>query len=222
MKDISKITEESEYLADKLEYDRLEYGYIYEAGLSKVLQHTKNPFAILTAFRKDFSLKQNRQSNSSLESDLKANKSGGVKLIGHWMEGPEGIPFDITADKNLLAEVTEESYFVPKAMDIEYDAFETLILRLVKKYKQDAAVISNGNTVSKLFKTGRKKEIEKKVTTENLAAIFSQIRGRPNYTFLFEGTIQPINVSSRYLFRDLGLKWLSESGGFIVSGDSEQ
>lgn len=215
MKEISQILEESGYLSDRSEYERLEYGYIYEAGLSRVISHTKNPFAILTAFRKKFTLKQNRQRNKGLESDLKSSKAGGIKLIGHWMESPDGIPYDVAASKKLLEEVTEESYFVPKPKDMEYNAFEAIILLLVKKHEQDAAIISNGSEISELSRNGRKKIAGRTVTIGKIATVYSQIRGRPKSTFLFEGTIQPVNVSSRYLFRDLGLKWLSESGVIV-------
>ena len=191
---------------------RTEYGYVYEGGLSRVLQHTKNPFAIITAFRKNYSLKQNRQRNNKLESDLKKNRAGGIKLIGHWKEGPNGMEYEDAEKQGLLEAVTEESYFIPKPNDIEYEDFETLILGLTKKYKQDAAVISDGKAVYELFNTGRKKEIGTKVTFSKMGEIYSQMRGQPSRTFMFEGSIQPINVSSRRLFRDLGLLWLTESG----------
>ena len=76
-------------------------GLLNEAGLSRVLSHAARPFVILTAFRDDFSLKQNRNRNKQLEQKFREINAGGIKLIGYYQE--EGTP----------APSREESYFVP-------------------------------------------------------------------------------------------------------------
>lgn len=195
-----------------------EYGTISEAGLSRLWAKTKEPFVILTAFRDDPSrgdspaerLRANRQLNRKLLAFLNANKMGAYKLVGHWLEGPQGMDYETAVAKGLAHDVVEEPFFVPKPRNMSKDEFLTIMkdIAFSPELHQDSILYGDGKTFWYWYRDNpRPKKAGDKITFSKVAQAYSQLRKRPGVPFVFEGVIMPINVMSRQALSALGLLW---------------
>jgi hypothetical protein len=194
--------------ADKEKW--LEEGILNEAGLSRIKQHSDKPFAVITAFRNNYSLKENRKRNKQLESTLKANKAGGIKLIGHWQEGPDGMDWREAKKLGRVEDIVEESYFVPKPKDMEFEQFFTIMAKLTKKFDQDVTIISDGDDIMFLYQNGDTEKKYKSTQFMKIDQAYSQLRNRPGVPFIFEGTMAPSSNMHRMALKERGVIWLSQ------------
>ena len=135
-------------------------GLLNEAGLSRLLAHAVRPFVILTAFRGNFSLKQNRNRNKQLEQKFREigplEETGAIKLIGYYQEEkcPEnqgGCGGDVsqfaTGDPcphcgREIAPNREESYFVTMPPSMLLTDFMGWTQSVLQEFDQDAAIFS--------------------------------------------------------------------------------
>lgn len=187
----------------------LDEGLLYEAGISRVLHHTKKPFLVITAFRGNYSSSQNKKRNLSLGKDLHTFKMGGIKLIGHWEEAPMGMDWKEAKKKGKVSDVKEESFFVPKRKEMSLEKFKAFAFKLVKRYDQDAALFGDGKSVFLLFQSGKLDKIGSKLTINKFSQAYSVLRRKPNTPFVFEGTVQPSNNFHRMVMQRDGLLWFS-------------
>lgn len=166
--------------------------FINEAGLSRVWQQTNDKsvaYAIITAFRSERTLSQNRAENRKLTAELRKNGFGFIKLDGFWIEN-EGTPEEI--------EVEEESFFIT-APPNESDKLKGLIRKMVKTYNQEAAVFrpaatkdgggSGGDGSAHLIKNNGSEVQIGKPTFSKVGSIYSRMRGRASKTFVFERAV---------------------------------
>ena len=186
----------------------LEEGILYEGGLGRVLQHTKNPFVVITAFRDEYSLSQNRSRNKQLESKLKKFPAGGIKLTGFWDEAPDGMDYEEARKKGELTPLKEESYFVPMPKNFEFDEFRTIAIKIMKEFHQDAILIGDGKKAWLEYKDG-KIESKGSMSVTKMAQAYSRLRNQPKRTFVFEGTVQPSNNMHRQVFKERGIMWFN-------------
>ena len=133
-------------------------GYIRlnETSYDKLVNyHFDNGFCILTAFRSEFTMAENRARNKKLAADLKANGLGFIRVTGGYREiidkdnvnwdDAEKIPDN---DEKRLLTIMEESLLVPnfdiktkKPFD-DFDKLKDIIIDLGIKYEQDSVLIS--------------------------------------------------------------------------------
>jgi len=181
-------------------------GVLFEAGLSRLLSHTSDPFALLTAFRSNFSYKENLQRNAELERMLKRVSAGGIKVVGHWMEAPDDMPWHEAKRKGMLHDSAEESYFVPCPKGWDFEKFKGWVLTVIMEFNQDAAVISDGVSAMLLFKDGGTDVIGSGTpTVGKIAQAYSDLGGRP---FVFEGTMRPSNNAHKMWLTRRGVGWV--------------
>jgi hypothetical protein len=190
-------------------------GILCEDGLSRVFTHSKKPFAVLTAFRDNYTLAQNRQRNRSLESALKQNKMGGIRMIGHWMEAPDGTHWKDAVAQGTAKDVTEESYFIPMPASMEFEKFKYIIQSLTNSFNQDAAVIGDGKGMFLISKSGQMDKIGSAASFNKISQAYSKLRKRPQIPFVFEGTINPSSIAHRISFQRRGLKWYDSEGRLV-------
>ena len=189
-----------------IDVDYLEEGLLNEGGMSRIVQHFTKPFAIISAFRDKYSLRENRARNRRLESDLKKLGAGGIKLIGHWLEAPDGTPWEAALASGDVNDVVEESYFVPKPKGMDREDFFLAILGLVKKYQQDAGIVGDNGRAFLLMPSGDVKSLGK-ATIGRVSQAYSRLRGRPQ-TFVFEGTMHPSSNAHRHLLKERSVLWI--------------
>lgn len=133
-------------------------GYIRlnETSYDKLVNyHFDKGFCILTAFRSEFTMAENRARNKKLAADLKANDLGFIRVTGGYREviDKDNVNWDDAEvipdnDEKRLLTIMEESLLVPnfdiktkKPFD-DFDKLKDIIIDLGIKYEQDSVLIS--------------------------------------------------------------------------------
>lgn len=199
-------------------------GQIDFEGLSRLWHHVKTrPFAVLTAFRGEHSLPENRARNRALLQALNEMRMGPHMLGGVWVEAERPWVYDgagvsnpdtgeeITRDeaqaRGLLTWVSEESYFVPKPGLMSLEEFRGRILQILQDADQDGAVFSDGRRIVVLQPDGSELAfLGTGVSFRKVGDAYSWLRNRPDVPFVFEGSFEPINIFSRMGFKGQGLQ----------------
>jgi len=160
-----------------------------EAGLSRIIQKVKDDkkdFATLSAYRKKFDKNENIKRNRDLRYEFDKRKMGVYLLVGHWQECQiDGVDYK-DCPKNKLVDSIERSYLVVRPTDMSQDEFKDLILDLVQKYNQDAAIISLEGVISVLNNNGRLDRIGTDTTIGKISQAYSQHVRKMNTPFVFE------------------------------------
>ena len=128
---------------------------INETSEDKIINfHLKRGFAMLTAFRSEYSLAQNRNRNRQLASHLKSLGYGFIKVTGGYTEniGPDNPNWDdaeSTQDPDIRRlPIMEESFLVPmydiNAHDIitDFNTFKSDMIDLGKEFEQDSVLVA--------------------------------------------------------------------------------
>jgi hypothetical protein len=159
---------------------------INETSLGLIYQHylkseTKS-FSILTAWRLKEPKATNLQNQTSLQNDIRALGLGYGKLQGHWRECQDDtIPYD-KCPKDQLKDTIEPSFYVP-GLNIDN------LLRLLKKYNQDAGIYLGPETNGKaaeIYKNGQTRIIGDFHPDKINQAYFKIRQGSAGRTFVFE------------------------------------
>lgn len=115
---------------------------ISEDSLTRTLKlMDEKSFAILTAYWKGFTKKENIGRNRKLRAELDKNKLGVHSLIGHWQEAPDGKDWQ-SISKSELVDTVERSYCVIKPDGMaDKDFFDIIApLATIDGKTQDAIV----------------------------------------------------------------------------------
>ena len=176
---------------------------ISEDSLSRTLSvmQDKN-FAILTAYRSNFSKAENIVRNRKLRAKLNDHKMGVHQLVGHWQEAPAGKDYT-ECNPNELTDVVERSYLVAKPENMSAEEFEQLILDLltIDSETQDAAIIKNENGIFLLYNNGIKEQIGSECTLGKINQAYSQHVKKLNVPFVFEGIEIPASNISKQMYQ---------------------
>lgn len=183
-----------------------------EAGLSRVLQKIKeNDFAIITAYRDEYSKKENIQRNRELRSIFNDKRMGVYQLVGHWQEcSLDNVDYE-DCPKDKLVDVIGRSYLVARPQSMDIEEFKSLIQSLTKKYNQDASVISIDDTIYIIEPTGKLTKIGDNVTLNKINQAYSQFVKKMNVPFVFEAEV-PSSNSGRRLFKENGILYPKVNG----------
>lgn len=197
------------------------YNLINEAGLSRLFSGIKNgekkrDFCVMSAFRKNLTLQQNRSRNKEVFATLASYKMGGYPLIGHWKEAPEGADWKTTPDEDKTL-VQEESIWFYKPDNMTLNQFTDICVSLCRKFNQDSVIIgiaSDEEETGIYFysKDGSRHQFASSVTIrpEKLGDAYSIMRGNPSNPFVFEGTAQPVNIIGNMMFKHQNMLWFSK------------
>jgi hypothetical protein len=198
-----------------------EFSMINESGLSRLFSGIysggiKKDFCVMSAFRKNYTLKQNRIRNKQIYVELSKYKMGGYPLIGHWKEAPDDMDWETTPDE-LKTPVTEESIWFYRADTISLENFEEICFTLCKKFNQDSVIVGISSDESKqgiyYFKKDGSRSLafnSVKIRPEELGDAYSIMRGNPNNPFVFEGLAHPSNIISNMMFKHHNMLWFSK------------
>ena len=196
------------------------FNMINEAGLSRLFAGIKTgdktkDFCVMSAFRKDFTLKQNRSRNKEIFQKLTQYKMGGYPLIGHWKEAPEGMDWQETPDE-MKTPVTEESVWFYRPNELPLESFVKICVSLCNKFNQDSVIVGiasseDDNGIYFYNKDGSRTQFASSVTIrpEKLGDAYSIMRGHPTNPFVFEGTAQPVNIIGNMAFKHDNMLWFS-------------
>ena len=140
---------------------------------------------IITAFRGDFTYKENVNRNKQLASKIKKAGFGYVFIDGHWIEADN--PDTSGKEDSIMVNGTDS------------DLLKKLGIKWMKEYNQDSVVFkpTGTNNADLIFQNGKTEKLGV-VTEKELAKIktdldrtsgsgFSKLRNRGERTFVFEG-----------------------------------
>lgn len=215
-----------------------EYGYVEAKGLSRLLRmlgeprqepedptkpadpktnpnkikvQTTRPFAILTAWRDVFDVKENRARNADLLKRLNEKKMGAYKLVGYFQNPPEGMTYDEAREAGKLGQASKEESFLVVMPNEGFDVqgFEALISQwALQDYEQWAFILGDGQAVYEVSKQGRRK-LGSKVTMPLIQQAYSLMRNHEDKPFVFAGTITPSDMGMMRWFAAEGLAFVT-------------
>lgn len=197
------------------------FNLINEAGLSRLFAgiesgEVKKDFCVMSAFRKGYTLKQNRMRSKEVYSILSKYKMGGYPLIGTWKEAPDDMDWKETPDKDKTP-VQEESVWFYRPEHIPLKEFTEICVSLCRRFNQDTVILGiasdeNEYGIYYLTKDGSKSLAYStvKIRPDQLGDAYSIMRGHPENPFVFEGTGQPVNIIGSMMFRHQNMLWFSK------------
>jgi hypothetical protein len=125
---------------------------ISEASMDRIFNKInveKKDYVMLTAYRNQYSKKENIKRNRDLRGAFNKKKMGAYSFIGHWQEcqavdeNGKAVSWDrCPIDK--LVDVVERSYMVLRPDDMDTEEFIDMSFKLGKKYDQDAILLRAG------------------------------------------------------------------------------
>jgi len=160
-----------------------------EISLSRLYKHIedKRPIATLSGFRYQdedgsiLTLQQNRARNAQIESELKRQNYGYMKVKGAYIEkGQDGKE----------VEVAEESFLVIGELG-KGDQLKSLVVKLGKKFGQDSILYRDDNGKTQLISTradsfvgpvGSTEQLGRFVPTQ-LGDYYTKLKGNRKFTF---------------------------------------
>jgi|688.fasta_scaffold00851_44 hypothetical protein len=178
-----------------------EFGQINEASLSRLVDKVKNnDFCVASAFRSNFTKKQNRQRNKELFSVLQSKKMGGYVLIAHWQEAPDGTDWK-DASPEQLQDITEESVLFIKPESVSREEFIEVCVSIANKFNQDAVIVGlKDKGIFLYYKSGDSDQIGQGTSIGKISQAYSQLRSGNKTPFVFEGSLQPTSNFGRMAF----------------------
>lgn len=154
--------------------------FINEQSLSRVWQHNEGdyPVSIFTAFRGNFSYKENKKRNKQLAAKVRKLGYGFFYVDGYWIEN-EGTPQE--------EHVSEDSIFVI-GKDASDEAFIKQICDLAKEFDQDGALIKTSDGKAGIYDNGKQVANIGKWNPNKIGENYTRLRGKgnKNRTFVFE------------------------------------
>lgn len=171
------------------------------ARLRALAHDPRTNLAIMTAFRGEYDLRTNLLRNRALAYDLRSAGLGFVPVVGGFRERAHDVSGQETGE---VAPVEEESYFVVDLTGAA-DAFQSAILRLVRKYQQEGAVLKlAGKSAADLLTVEGDKERLGEWSLNRAADYYTRLRkGPPGRSFVFEAAGDSSLITQRLVERTL-------------------
>lgn len=188
---------------------------INESSMSRIwdkIHNEKLDFAVITAYRNEYTKEENVKRNRDLRHTLNQNKLGVYALVGHWLEAPPEYENDYdSCPDNLKKDVIERSYLVIRNQIHEID-FKHIILQLAQDFKQDSVILRISdldiNGVYSPYGIEYIRFRTHSITLNKIARAYSQWVRKCNLPFVFEGIEQPEGISyGKKVFNEEGFRW---------------
>jgi hypothetical protein len=189
---------------------------ISEDSLSRTLSIMKDKdFAILTAYRSNFSKVENIVRNRKLRAILNNHKMGVHQLVGHWQEAPAGMDYEQAKKDGLLTDSVERFYLVAKPDSMTTSDFINLAIELmtIDGETQDGVVFHCADVTGKegyyiLNNDGSFFKIGDKLTLGKISQAYSRHVKKSNIPFVFEGLEVPVSNSGKLAFKKLNILYV--------------
>ena len=183
---------------------------IMEGTFNRLLSQMQNKdFAIISAYRHEFSKEENILRNRKLRGILDMKRMGVHPLVGHWPEVPSGVNYR-DAKPGDLTDVIERSYFIARPDDMDYNTFRDTIIKCltIDGANQDNGIIHmHGGWYYCIYPNGSVEKIGENLTLNKIAQAYSQYVKRMDIPFVFDGTESPSSISGRRMFQNNGLQY---------------
>lgn len=152
---------------------------LQEASLSRVWKNTKSnrPFALLTAFRGEYTYEKNVQLNKKLAAQLRKEGHGFFFVDGAWIEN-QGTEDEI--------EVSEDSIFVIGNEGDDVNFLKKMIVH-GKEYNQDNVLVKTKDGVKIYDQQGKVTFDVGTLSPGKMSSIYTKLRNnKKSNTFVFE------------------------------------
>ena len=173
------------------------------------------PFGVISAFRPQYTLKQNMGRSAKLLSYINnlLDRPGAYKLIGHWADPTDAgkeLPYKDAAELGLIGKpAVEESYLVVKPDGVELADFESSIVELGRWFDQTGVLVHDGTSINMIEpQTGAKFSVGTGLVAPLMPIAYSRMRDQRELPFVFAGTQQPVGYLGVQLFGALGIQWV--------------
>ena len=179
---------------------------ICEDSLRRTLEAIRNSsFAIVTAYRANFTKEQNILRNRKLRAFLNQNRIGVHQLVGHWRE---------KQNDGSIVDVIERSYLIEKPDDmtdkdfclvvigcltIDGEVQDSAIIRFSEKDDKNIYLIDANENLTKI---GTKVNFDKDAV--KLAKAYSQHVKKMDMPFVFDGEEVPQSNFGKMLYEKEG------------------
>ena len=177
---------------------------IMEGSFNRLIsQMTEKDFAIISAYRNNFTKEENIIRNRHLRGILNKSKMGVHQLVGHWQEAPDGKEYK-ECKPNELTDVIERSYFIAKPESMPFEVFKKFIINCltIDDATQDCGVIHQyGQGYYCIYPNGSMEKIGDRLTLNKIAQAYSQYVKRTDIPFVFEGVESPSSNGSYRMFK---------------------
>lgn len=154
---------------------------LQESSLSRIWKHTNSdrPFALLTAFRGEYTYEKNVQRNKKLAAQLRKGGYGFFYVDGAWIEN-QGTEDEI--------EVSEDSIFAI-GNEGEDEKFLQQMIKHGKEYNQDGVLVKTGDGVKIYDQKGKVSLDVGTLKPGKMALVYTKLRNnKKSNTFVFEST----------------------------------
>jgi hypothetical protein len=167
---------------------------LHESSLSRIYQHSQESnIGIITAYRGDYSIKQNEERNSKLMSDIRSAGFGYVSVTGHYIEN-KGAPEE--------KKVVEKSFIVISSAN-DSGRLKAFLQRTGAKYNQDSVLYKDSSADEAVLigtASGRWPGLDTEVKVgkwhaNKIDSYYTQMKG--HRTFTFESVESPEGLMSR-------------------------
>lgn len=176
---------------------------ILEGSFNRLMSLMNNKdFAIISAYRHEFSKEENIIRNRKLRTILNNNKMGVHQLVGHWREAPNGVEYK-DAKPEELTDTIERSYFISKPDDMDRKEFKRIVLDCltIDGETQDCGIIhANGGGYYCVYPNGNLDKVGDSLSVGKIAQAYSQYVNRLDIPFVFDGVESPSSNSGMKMF----------------------
>lgn len=165
---------------------------IKESSLSRVLDHIHGeyPFAIITAFRGNFSYKENILRNKILAAEIKTAGHGYFFIEGYWIEN-KGMEDE--------KKVSEDSIFVICKSGLAPDIFVKQMLTFANQWDQESIIIkTTPNKISCMDSSGNIISNISDFHPDSYGDEYSKLK-HSDRTFIFESISRPESSTEKYM-----------------------
>lgn len=167
---------------------------LHESSLSRIYQHSQESnIGMITAYRGDYSIKQNEERNSNLISDIRSAGFGYVAVTGHYIENKG-------TDKE--QKVVEKSFIVISSAN-DSNKLKNFLQRTGIKYNQDSVLYKAASSEQAVLigtASGRWPGLNTEVPVgtwhaNKIDSYYTQMKGHRSFTF--ESVESPEGLMSR-------------------------
>ena len=187
---------------------------ILEGSFNRLVSQMENKdFAIISAYRHEFSKEENILRNRELRGILNSHKMGVHQLVGHWLEAPKGVEYKDAKPED-LTDTIERSYFIAKPDDMPYKDFKRFIVDCltIGGETQDCGIVHvHGGWYYCLYPNGSVEKIGENLSLNTVAQAYSQYVKRLDIPFVFEGVERPASNSGMRMFEINGIEYVHDT-----------
>ena len=160
-------------------------------------------FVIMSAYRKEFTKKENIIRNRHLRGILNDHKMGVHQLVGHWLEAKDGVEDYTKVPKSELVDVIERSYVVTRPDDMDVGEFKNLMMKCmtIDGATQDAIIYHHlKDEYFLLYNNGKMESIGTELSLNHISQAYSQHVKKVNLPFVIVGVETPITDLGRMTY----------------------